>query len=86
MHNNQNTDYETMGQTDAYLDCKGLKCPMPIVQLSKAIKQLHSGQTITVEATDPAFNSDVHAWARAVGCELLEFKETPVLIAVLRKL
>ncbi len=85
MHKDQDANSKTIERTDAYLDCKELKCPMPIVKLSKAMKQLDSGQTITVEATDPAFKSDVQAWTRTVGYELLEFIEAAVQIAVIRK-
>ncbi len=71
---------------DEYLDCKDMKCPLPIVKLSKAIKQMAAGQIVAVEATDPAFKSDVQAWVKTTGCELLEFIEGPVQVAVIRKL
>ena len=54
---NANTEMEA----NEYLDCKELRCPLPIVKLSKAIKQMAAGQTIVVEASDPAFKSDVQA-------------------------
>lgn len=69
-----------------YLNCKELKCPMPIVKLSKAMKSMPSGQTVVVEASDPAFKSDIEAWVRTMGYELLEFIENPVQRAVIRKL
>jgi len=70
---------------DEYLDCRDMKCPLPIVKLSKAIKQMTAGQIIAVEASDPAFKSDVQAWVKTMGCELLEFVEGPVQVAVIRK-
>lgn len=71
--------------TDKYLDCKELKCPMPIVRLSKEMKQMTAGQTITVEASDPAFKSDIRAWIKTMDYELIEFKDDCIQTAVVRK-
>jgi TusA-related sulfurtransferase len=79
----ENVDMEINARE--HLDCKGLRCPLPIVKLSKAIKQMAAGQTIVVEASDPAFKSDVQAWVKTMDFELLEFKEGPVQTAVIRK-
>jgi len=78
---------ETRGpQTaDRYLDCKGLACPMPIVRVSQAVKQMSGGQTLLIEAADPAFRSDLEAWVGTMGHELLEFTEGAVQRAVIRK-
>jgi tRNA 2-thiouridine synthesizing protein A len=70
---------------DKYLDCRQLRCPLPIVKISKAIKEMPSGQTLSVEASDPAFQSDVEAWVRTTGHELLEFLDGPTQRAVIRK-
>ena len=56
-----------------HLDCKGLKCPMPIVRLSVAARDLRTGDEITVEADDLAFRADLHAWARRTGFDIAEF-------------
>lgn len=47
---------------DIVLDTKGMKCPLPIVQIAKAVKTMSSGQTLEVVADDPAFYEDVKAW------------------------
>ena len=52
---------------DRTLDCKGLLCPMPIVKLSRAIKEMASEQLILMEATDPGSIPDVTAWAKQTG-------------------
>jgi TusA-related sulfurtransferase len=46
---------------------------------------MSAGETIVVEASDPAFKSDVQAWVKTMGYELLEFKEDSVQTAVIRK-
>ena len=70
---------------DQYLDCTGLACPMPIVRVSRTIKEMSCGQTLLVEAADPAFRSDLEAWIRTMGHELLEFSEGSMQRALIRK-
>ena len=70
---------------DRCLDCRGLRCPLPIVKLSRTVKDLDVGQTLWVEADDPAFKSDLEAWVGATGHELLEFSEGSTQQALVRK-
>lgn len=56
---------------DRTLDAKGLLCPMPIVKLSKLVKEMTSGQVVLMEATDPGSVPDVTAWAKQTGHPLL---------------
>jgi tRNA 2-thiouridine synthesizing protein A len=72
---------QTQAQTvDRTLDCKGLLCPMPIVKLGKAIKELDAGQVLLLETTDPGSIPDVAAWARSSGHVLLsQDKVGPVM-------
>lgn len=52
---------------DRILDAKGLLCPMPIVKLAKAVKEMDSKQVILLEATDPGAVPDVTAWSKNTG-------------------
>ncbi len=70
---------------DLELDCTGMRCPMPIMKISVALKSAEVGQRIQVRATDPAFKADVEAWVRRVGQKLLEFRDGPVQEAVIEK-
>ena len=56
---------------DQTLDAKGLLCPMPIVKLAKAIKELQPSQVILLEATDPGAIPDVMAWSKNTGNPVL---------------
>jgi tRNA 2-thiouridine synthesizing protein A len=76
---------EEVKKIDIHLDCTQLRCPLPIVKLSRAIKQMSPGQTLSVEASDPAFESDVKAWVKTMGYELLELSGGPIKKAVIRK-
>jgi tRNA 2-thiouridine synthesizing protein A len=61
--------------SDQFLDTKELKCPMPIIKISKQMRAMTSGQILKVEATDPVFKPDVEAWCKETKNELLEFTE-----------
>jgi TusA-related sulfurtransferase len=56
---------------DRTLDAKGLLCPMPIVKLAKAIKEMAPEQVLLLEATDPGSVPDVAAWSRNTGNPIL---------------
>jgi TusA-related sulfurtransferase len=51
------------------LDCRGRRCPLPILSLARAISTVAVGATVTVEADDPAARPDVAAWCRMRGHE-----------------
>lgn len=54
------------------LDCRGLKCPMPIIKTRKAIEELNSGEVLRMISTDPGSIKDIRAWAKRTGNKLLE--------------
>lgn len=49
------------------LDARGRRCPLPILDLARHIGDVAVGETITVEADDPAAGPDVRAWCRMRG-------------------
>lgn len=53
------------------LDLKGLLCPLPVVKLAKAIKEVELGQTLEAFASDPGVMADIPAWCRTTGNELV---------------
>ncbi len=57
------------------LDTKGMNCPLPILKAKKAIKELESGDTLQVLATDPGSVKDFEAFCRSTGNELVESGE-----------
>ncbi|KJS17050.1 MAG: SirA family protein [Hoeflea sp. BRH_c9] len=57
---------------DQLLDAKGLNCPLPILKAKKALKEVPSGGTLEVLATDPGAVKDFEAFCRATGNELVE--------------
>ena len=57
------------------LDLKGLACPMPVVKVSKGIKEVEIGQVIEAITTDPGSLTDFPAWARTSGNEILKSEQ-----------
>jgi TusA-related sulfurtransferase len=59
-------------KADKVMDLKGLPCPMPVVKMSKGIKEVEVGQVVEALTTDPGALADFPAWARTSGNEILK--------------
>lgn len=57
------------------LDLKGLACPMPVVKISKGIKEVEIGEVIEAHTTDPGSLSDVPAWGRTTGHDIVDTRQ-----------
>lgn len=57
---------------DKTVDARGLQCPMPVIKTSQAMKELSSGQTLELIASDRGALSDIPAWASDMGHSLKE--------------
>lgn len=67
------------------IDCMGMKCPRPIIELAKAARKAASGAKVRIRADDLAFESDVRAWCDATGATLVDLESSGVSIqAVIR--
>lgn len=53
------------------LDLKGLACPLPLLKMKLALKQLEPGQLIYVETTDSGSWADFHKFSEITNNELL---------------
>jgi tRNA 2-thiouridine synthesizing protein A len=62
-------------KADNTLDLKGLPCPMPVVKMSKGIKEVEIGQVIEAVTSDPGALADFPAWARTSGNEILKTEQ-----------
>ena len=51
------------------LDCRGVRCPLPIIRLAQRIEEVPVGGVVAVVADDPAARPDVPAWCRMRGHE-----------------
>ena len=46
------------------LDCRGQRCPLPVIALAKHIRDVGIGEVVRVLADDPAAANDIPAWCR----------------------
>lgn len=59
-------------KADKELNLQGLMCPLPVVKMSKAIKEVPIGGIIEATATDPGVLADIPAWCKSTGNEMLK--------------
>ena len=57
---------------DEVIDCRGLRCPLPVLKTEKRLGQLLPGAQLTVLATDPMARIDIPLFCTQNGhqCEL----------------
>jgi tRNA 2-thiouridine synthesizing protein A len=72
-------------RADKVMDLKGLPCPMPVVKVSKGIKDVQVGQVIEALTTDPGALADFPAWARTSGNEILKTEQEGGVIRIFIK-
>ena len=54
----------TLPEADLDLDCRGMRCPLPVIRLANNIADVAVGGVVAVVADDAAARSDVPAWCR----------------------
>jgi peroxiredoxin family protein/TusA-related sulfurtransferase len=52
------------------VDARGLQCPGPVMELSKAIDRIQNGEAVSIISTDPGFATDMPAWCNSTGNHL----------------
>ncbi|UCD39014.1 MAG: sulfurtransferase TusA family protein [Fidelibacterota bacterium] len=60
---------------DQELDCQGLLCPLPVLKTKQVLDSMGTGKVLRLLATDPGSVSDMEAWTRQTGNELLDHRE-----------
>ncbi len=71
--------------TEHLLDAKGLNCPLPILKAKKALKDVPTGESLRILATDPGSIADFQAFCRTTGNELVEHSEADGVYSFLVK-
>ncbi|MEX0834799.1 MAG: sulfurtransferase TusA family protein [Nitriliruptor sp.] len=57
------------------VDARGLACPLPVIELARAVEQQDVGAVVRLLATDPAAKVDVPVWCRMQRQELRSAEE-----------
>ena len=58
-------------RADLELDCRGMLCPLPVIELGKRYVDVPVGGIVAVLADDVAARTDIPAWCRMRGQEFL---------------
>jgi tRNA 2-thiouridine synthesizing protein A len=56
---------------DEVLDCRGQRCPLPVIAVARRLPELPVGTVVRVLADDPAAAVDIPAWCRMRGQEFV---------------
>lgn len=59
-------------EPEVEVDARGLACPLPVIELAKAIKGVQVGDVVRLSATDEAAEVDVPVWCRMQRHRLLD--------------
>ena len=62
-------------QVTKIFDLKGMPCPMPVVKVSKGIREVEVGQVIQALTTDPGALADFPAWEKTSGNKILKTEQ-----------
>ncbi len=68
------------------VDARGLHCPMPVIELAKAVEQAATGTIVELVADDPTTKVNVPVWCRMQRQQLVAQDLTgPALVYRVRK-
>ncbi|NVJ08753.1 sulfurtransferase TusA family protein [Myxococcus sp. AM001] len=61
------------------IDTRGALCPMPILELAKAMRALAPGTLVELVSTDRGLEADLPAWCEATGNPLVRMERREAL-------
>ncbi|MBR6413949.1 MAG: FAD-dependent oxidoreductase [Oscillospiraceae bacterium] len=68
------------------LDCCGMQCPGPIMEVFQSVKTMRDGDLLEVTASDPGFARDIVSWCERTGNTLVGVEQKKdEYVATLRK-
>ena len=57
------------------VDCIGETCPVPLVEMRKALRKAETGDIVEIVGNHPSSKKEIPMAVKALGLELLEVKE-----------
>jgi TusA-related sulfurtransferase len=73
-------------RVDRVVNAVGKACPVPILELARALREMDPGTVVEILATDPAAEADLHAFCDRTGHTLVSFStDGTILHAHVRK-
>ena len=61
--------------TELKIDVTGETCPVPLVEMRKALRKASSGEIVEVVGTHPASKKEIPMAVEALGYELVDVEE-----------
>ncbi len=62
--------------SEIYVDCRGETCPVPLVEVRKALRKAKPGDIVEVVGTHPASKKEIPMAVQALKLELLSVEGT----------
>ena len=75
---------EAEGGVALTLDCTGMRCPRPIIEIARHLGDVEVGGLVALLADDPATEPDLAAWCRMRGQELVSVAAPRFVVRRLR--
>lgn len=70
------------------LDARNLLCPLPVIRTQNKVKSLADGDILKVICTDPGALSDIPAWCRINGHQVVKTqqqgRELTIIIRIIK--
>jgi TusA-related sulfurtransferase len=64
--------YSGMNMYDKEIDVTGDCCPLPLIHLAEAVREMESGGVLRITGDDPIFTDGVKDFCQAQGHEIVE--------------
>ncbi|MCX6650516.1 MAG: sulfurtransferase TusA family protein [Methanomassiliicoccales archaeon] len=58
------------------VDCSGKNCPVPLIEMRKAIRKASKGDVVVITGDHPASKKEIPMAVGSLGQELVDVKET----------
>jgi|TARA_X000000950_G_scaffold284430_1_gene387518 TusA-related sulfurtransferase len=63
-----------MGKVEYNLNLIGLKCPLPVLKISKKFKEIKIGDIINAKCDDPKSENDINNLCKSIRIKLIKKK------------
>ena len=63
-----------MGKVEYDLNLIGLKCPIPVLKISKKFKEIKIGDIINAKCDDPKSENDINNLCKSIRIKLIQKK------------
>lgn len=65
----------TTSMSAPLVDARGKACPVPVIDLAKAVESVESGDLVVLLADDPGAKVDIPVWCRMKRHDLVAVEE-----------